>query len=93
MSKLTREYNLNGQRALLADLSEAMARQNIKAVSHAKGSPEWHLWREWRKRNGLGTSYMDNAKKFSVPCDMPPSSSLETAVDEAKAGMGGMKRV
>lgn len=84
---------LNSQQSKLVDMSKAMAKAGIKAVSHDHGSPEWCAWRAWRKRNGLGTAFMDSRSKFGVPCDMPPEGSLDTALDEAQAGSASRKRL
>ena len=93
MIKVSEQNNLHGARASLADLSEALARAKVPPVTHPRGAPEWHAWRSWRLRNGLGTSLMDSTPRFSFPSDLPPETDLETAVKEAAARGGARRRV
>ena len=90
MNKVSEQYNLTGARASMADLSEALARSQGARVTHDRGAPEWHAWRSWRQRNGLGTSLMDSNPRFSFPSDLPPESDLEAAVKGAPPWPGSL---
>lgn len=48
-----------------------------------KGEPEWEEWRKWRRRNNLGTVFMDQQGKWTVPTLEPPMNLAE-AVEEAR---------
>ena len=77
---------LTGPSAKLHALSIALAKHNVRAVTHAKGSAEWWSWHGWRKRNGLPIVFMESRPTWGCPQDMPPGAGLDTALDEALAG-------
>lgn len=92
MSRLTEKYNLQGPSAKYVEMSEAMAKASIKAVTHKHGTPEWWAWHGWRKRNGLSVAFMESRPTFGVPDDMPPTGSLDTALMEAQASVNRAKQ-
>lgn len=75
----------------MVDLSRALAKKGVTAVTHNHGTPEWFAWLGWRKKQGLSVTFMESRNRYGFPCDMPPDCGLDTALAEAQAGTASKK--